>query len=316
VGDVYLNRPAYVLGRPEPVSGATIDDADDVAAALVADGFTTVHRSAGPCWRAAAEAAAQVLAAAGDALGAGVRPDLSVYCTETWFEAKPAESLSRFVTALGIGASPALVVAGNDCANFVAGLALASGEVERGRSTVLVTTADRMAAGHTRSYQDGLALMSDAAAACLVAGAPLGDAYRLQAVSQRSNSTVDARGRDVVDARTSLRDVRATVDEVLGRAGATVDEVRWLVMNHYRPASAEFVVRAAGLAGIPRARSALGAVGHCYAADAPIVLADLLRGHDVDDGDLVLVLGDGGRSRSALLLDVHVPTGAGDAGDR
>lgn len=315
-GDVYLSCPAYVLGRPDPVSGATIDDTDEVAAGIAAEGFTTVHRATGPCWRLAADAAAQAIDAAGGAAGAVGVPDLSIYCTESWFEVKPTVSLSRFVTALGIGSLPAVVVGGNDCANFVAGLDVAAAEVARGRSTVLVTTVDRMAPGHTRSYQDGLALMSDAAAACLVSDRPLGDGYRIRALAQRSNSTIDEDGRDVFDARTSVRDVQASVAEVLERGGADRSDVRWLVTNRYREASCEFLVRAAGLAGIPRARPALGPVGHCYAADAPVVLSDLVPSGDLRDGDLVLVLGDGGRARSALLLSAHLAAADADADGR
>ena len=303
MGDTYLNRPAYVLGRPSPVCGASIGDSDATAAEFAADGYTQVHRSTSPCWRLAADAASRAMAAVGYA---GARPDLSIYCTETWFEMMPTEALSRFVAALGVGTSRALAVGGHTCANFVSGVDVASREIAGGRSTVLVATVDRVADGRSRSFRDGLALLSDGAAAALVSDRPLGDGYRVLAVAHRSSSTIDDDGRDRVDVRVSIGDVRESVAEVLDRVGAERSDVRWLVTNNYRTASNDFLVRTAGLADVPRARPAVEATAHCFAGDAAIVLSDLVDGRHLADGDLVLVLGSGGRSRIALLLGAHL----------
>jgi 3-oxoacyl-[acyl-carrier-protein] synthase III len=311
VRDAFLSRPAYVLGRPSPVCAASIDDSDAAAAELASAGYTAVFRTAVPCWRLAAIAAAAAIDAAGDAVGP---PDLSIYCTETWFEMMPAEALSRFVTSLGAGTARALALGGHGCANFTVGLDLACTEVADGRAAVLLATVDRLPQGRSRSFRDGLALLSDAAAGCLVTDRPLGDGYRVVARALRSTSTIGDDGQDLLDIRVSVDDVQAGVSEVLDRAGVGRDGVRWLVLNGHRPASNDFLAGATGLAGIARARPALGTNAHCFAADAPIVLRDLLDGGDVRDGDHVLVLGSGGRSRTAVLLRAHLARGAGPPG--
>ena len=247
MGDTYLNRPAYVLGQPSPVCGASIGDSDATADEFAADGYTLVHRSTSPCWRLAADAAARAMEAVGYA---GGQPDLSIYCTETWFEMMPTEALSRFVTALGVGTSRALAVGGHACANFVSAVDVACKEIAGGRSTVLLATVDRVADGRSRSFRDGLALLSDGAAAALVSDRPLGDGYRIlaarTAAARRSTTTAGIASTSAC----SIGDVHECVAEVLDRVGADRSDLRWLVTNNYRTASNDFLVRTAGLSDV------------------------------------------------------------------
>lgn len=296
---VFLSLPTYVLGQPRPVTAASINDSDDAAATFAADGYATVHQSSDPCWKVAAEAAALATARA--------QPDTTVYCTETWFEMAPTDALSRFVTALGVGAFHAVALGGHACANFLEGIDLATRELANGRSTALVATVDRVADGRSRTFQDGLALLSDAAAACLVSDQPLGSGYTLLAQARRNNSTIDEDGSEVVHVRRSIGDTRASAVEVLEQAGVSQADVRWLVMNNYRTASNDFVAASAGFGNIPRARPTTVSVAHCFAADSAITLNDLAVSGSVQDGDLVLVLGSGGRTRNAALLRAVLP---------
>lgn len=298
-GDVYVGVPVHRVGEAVPVTAASLAATPAEAEGLRSEGFTSFRRADVPGWRLAAAATRPVLARLASA---GLEPGRFLYATEKVFGEHSATVLARYLLAVGRPEAACLMVGGYSCADFVAGLEIAGRlGVGGGDGPVVLVTADVLADGASRAYR-GLAVVSDAAAACALTSVPVGPGFRLLATALRSSARIDGTGSSLVDLRASGRQIRSVADTALAEADVRRDEVRHVVVDNLRPGARHFVGMAAGFRDLTVVVSADPSYGHCHAADPAIALARLHEQRRLDEGDHVLVVATSGRAWTAAAL--------------
>lgn len=302
--DTYIVSPAYSLGDPVPITPEGIAASEEETSALVDEGYSSFRHSESPQWTLAADATTPVLKRLADE---GLQPSRYLYLTETSFEKRPSMVLAGYLQGIDEDEAPVLLLSGYSCANFVAGLDAGSMMLDHGDSTLVLVTSDVVATGRSRAFGDGLAIVSDAAAACSLTDRPVGRCFQVLSTALRSNSVVAAASKALFDLRASGRQIRAVSDSVLAEAGISRDDVRWVVVNNYRNTSRQFIAMASGFRDEARVVTTDMSMGHCHAADSLITLATLQEHGDLQDGDHVLVVATGGRAWSAAALRYTAP---------
>ncbi|MEY9911968.1 3-oxoacyl-[acyl-carrier-protein] synthase-3 [Catenulispora sp. MAP12-49] len=299
---VCLRAPRYVLGEITMKHDEIEGFADFVDRALMVPdpelwGWGQVHRTALSIAELAVEAGRRTLDAA------GVEPsevDALVLCS-TRFPAEIAAHgtlIASVLQGLGLGPVPVTGVTLNRCANLLVGLQTAAALVAGGRQrTVLVITADRVAAESERLTE--FALFSDGAAACLVtepvAGAP--ESYEwvadASALDPATLGTVTEISADLA---------RVANERLFAEAGLGVDVIDGLLHNNiYLPVVTIKEVQA-GFRLSQLETSNIARVGHCFAADPLINLADRRSAGGVREGGLYLLASSVSGFRVCVLL--------------
>jgi 3-oxoacyl-[acyl-carrier-protein] synthase-3 len=301
---VHLSAPRYVLGEVE-VAHTDLPDFADRAAAyrmpLKPDlwGWGTVRRTERTVADLAVESGRSTLAAAG-VDPAGV--DALVLCC-TRFPGGP-DTHGRFVAEITAGLGmPAAAFTGvtlNRCTNLLAGIDLATALVaSRRHRSVLVVTTDRVAG--ERDRQEQFALFSDGAASCLVsAGAHGTPAYEvLGCASAQANADLDWSHEISSDLS------RVVNDELAKAGGPAIGEVTGLLHANLFLPLIGMKERQAGFTAAQLDTGNTARVGHCFAADPLINLADRAGRGDVGDGDTYLLAVSVPGVRYGALLRAH-----------
>jgi 3-oxoacyl-[acyl-carrier-protein] synthase III len=301
---VYLRGARYVLGEQE-VDHASLADLDELAArfklAPKAElwGWGTIRITHRELEDLAADTGRATLAAAG-VDPAGI--DALVLCSNRI--PGPAEGHGAFVgavlTGIGLGDIPCYGQNLNRCVNLLAGLDVARALVLSGRHhRVLLITTDRVAHGADRMSQ--FALFSDGAASCVVAddAGPAGCYELLGCATATDTATLEWTNEISSDL------AREVNDQLLAPAGMKIGDVAALMHNNlFKP----LVVMKERQAGFSPAQLYLGnitRIGHCFAADPLINLADREElGHIGLDGYCVLASSVPGSRIGALLQRV------------
>jgi hypothetical protein len=296
---MYLVAPTYRLGEKVPTTPQSIGASAACSDELRRAGYTSFRRADAPAWTMAARAARPVV----DRLAAvGLGPARFLYATERTLDGGSSPMLARFLREVGQGSASCLMVGGYSCANLVAGLDVAAMMCGRGSAPVVLVTTGALAAGDSRAYADGLAVISDGAAACALARHPVGPSFRVLSTALRSSTSVDVAGTALTDLRASGRQIRAVADEALAAAALARADVRYVVVGNLRASSQQFIAMAAGFRPPTVVVSAETEIGHCHSADPLIALTRLLDRPELRDGDHVLVVATGGRSWTAAAL--------------
>lgn len=302
--DVILRAPRYVLGEITLKHDEIEGFADFVDRALMvpdADlwGWGAVHRTALSTAELAVRAGRETLRAAG---AEPSEVDAMVLCS-TRFPAEIAEHgelIAAVLAGLEIGPVPVTGVTLNRCANLLVGLQTAAALVAAGRHrNVLVITTDRVAAESERLTE--FALFSDGAAGCLVTRRTDGPAEpeSYEWVADASALDPAALGR-VTEISADLS--RVATERLCAEAGITLDAIDGLLHNNiYLPivtmkeVQAGFRLSQLDTANIAR-------VGHCFAADPLINLADRRSDGAVRQGGLYLLASSVSGFRACVLL--------------
>jgi 3-oxoacyl-[acyl-carrier-protein] synthase-3 len=304
---VFVRGARYVLGEEE-VDHADLEDMAELAArfrlAPKAElwGWGTIRVTHRELEDLAADTGRATLAAAGlDPAGI----DAVVLCSNRI--PGPAEGHGEFVrlmlTGIGLGDIPCYGQNLNRCVNLLAGLDVARALVLSGRHhRVLLITTDRVAHGADRMSQ--FALFSDGSASCVVAADPgepaaAGCYELLGCATAQDTATLEWTNEISSDL------AREVNDRLLTAADMKIGDVAALMHNNlFKP----LVVMKERQAGFSPAQLYLGnipRIGHCFAADPLINLADReALGHVEAGGYCLLAASVPGSRIGALLLRV------------
>jgi 3-oxoacyl-[acyl-carrier-protein] synthase-3 len=299
MADVYLNAPCYVLGE-EAIDHRDVPEVTARIAELGIPpqagfwGWGTVHRSRRTLADLAGDAGLATLRAAGS-------PDVDalVLCS-TNLPTDTAEQgllVQDVLGKLGLPEADFTGVALNQCANLLTGVRAAEAAVAVGRHRrVLVVSTDRIE--DERDRMQNFALFSDGAAGCLVADAPSGPAsFRVRGSATATRAAELGWGQEI-----SSELGRRVNERLLGRLGLAVGDLDAVLhTNVFKPVvmlkelQAGFRSDQLDPAGIPR-------VGHCFAADPMINLADRIAAGRVRPGGHYLLASSVPGFRVGVLL--------------
>lgn len=299
---VVLRAPRYVLGESEldhtEIDGFAgfVDERRMVPDAQMW-GWGAVHRTALDTAALAVRSGRLTLSAAAVEPG---EVDALVLCSTTFPAdiAEHGELIASVLRGLELTSVPVTGVTLNRCANMLTGLQLAAAMVTGGRSrTVLVITADRVAAESARITD--FALFSDGAASCLVTRPTDGAAESYEWVADAYAQDPEALGRGN---EISADLARAANQRLFAEAGIGIEAIDGLLHNNiYLPIVTMKEVQA-GFDQSQLDTSNIARVGHCFAADPLINLADRRAAGTVRPGGLYLLASSVSGLRVCVLL--------------
>jgi 3-oxoacyl-[acyl-carrier-protein] synthase-3 len=298
---VHLRGPRYALGEIE-VDHATIEHFAERIAELKLPtnaklmGWGTVRRSERTLEELAVESGRATLAAAG---AAAADVDALIVCSTRVPGSSDGHGafMESVLAGIGLGDIAFYSQTLNRCTNLLAAIDVAHAFVRSGRyRCVLVVTADKVDEGGDRvaSY----ALFSDAAASCLVAAdAGDGAGYEIAGCANAQDAASLEWTKEI-----SSDLARRVNDELLSPLGMKVGDVDGLMhLNIVKPLISIKEMQA-GFSAAQMYTGNIGRLGHCFAADPLINLADREElGHVRPDGWYLLAASVPG-SRAAVLL--------------
>ncbi|MGV9295809.1 hypothetical protein [Amycolatopsis sp. NPDC003676] len=288
--EVYLSFVEYTVGTEVPIG-----DLSDEAVARELDtlrdqGVRTSRVAERSLLEMAAESASRTCRSAG-----GAAVDSVVFSTETLFGRGVSEALSEFLVRLGTPLTPALAVGGAGIGDAGPGLATARNLIRaEGASSVLLVTADAVAAG-SRYLTSGTTVLSDGAAACLLTREPAERSFKVLglAPSRRTDNTAGA------EAAAGL--VGRAVSNAFDGLPIDVGDCRYLLTGHYGRDVWQLVASAANVGPENVYRPLADEVGHCFAVDVLAGLGRLAEDRTSAAGDVVLLVTTGPRSCTAVV---------------
>ncbi|MER6141481.1 ketoacyl-ACP synthase III family protein [Streptomyces sparsogenes] len=280
-------------------------------------GFRDIPRSTG-------HSLADMLTAAGrEALrGTGPRAVRQVLYAHTHEEADPAgpRLLDGVRTALGLDHAPAFSVGQMNCAAGLFALFLAGQMVSGDGGSALVLTGDRVARPEQATIP-GVAVVADAAAACLVGpGVPgdrlLGSAFRTYGRFHRGFGGADP-DREREYTRLYAPALAAVIGEALEEAGTGLDGIRWIVPHNVNRLSWKGVAKELGLPYSQVFLDNLPRLGHANCADPYLNLASLRASGRLAPGDRYVLAAVGlGATFGAAVLERGGESGGGPGSER
>jgi 3-oxoacyl-[acyl-carrier-protein] synthase III len=303
-GSAFLRGASYVLGERETDHTAIANlgelaDRFRMAPDAGLWGWGGIRTTSRELEELAADAGVATLAAA--AIGPS-SIDALVLCSNRI--PGPAEGHGRLVeqilTGIGLPDIPCYGQNLNRCVNLLAGLDVARAFVVSGRyRRVLVITTDKVADGADRMSQ--FALFSDGAASCVVAADPgessaAGSYELLGCATAQDTASLEWTSQISSDL---ARDVN---DRLLAPSGLTLGDIAGLMhANLFKP----LVVmkeRQAGFSARQLYLDNIRRIGHCFAADPLINLADRAALGHIGEGRFCLLAASVPGSRIGALL--------------
>lgn len=295
---VFLSDPRYVLGEQE-VDHADLPGleakAEEYGLALEPGmwGWGSVFRTERGLDDLAVDAGSEALRANGTDPS---EVDALVFCST--YLPGPPEGHGTFIrgvlTRLGLGDIPVYGISMGRCVNLLSGLDVATAMVATGRARrVLVVTADRVFDEDTRIT--GYALFSDGGAACLIS-AENGAYEVLGCASAQETASLDWSSEISSDLAKQVN------EQLLGERGMDTRELDALLhANIYLPLLM-MKERQAGFAPAQLDTTNITRIGHCFAADPLINLADREAAGRVRPGGHYLLASSVPGSRVGVLI--------------
>lgn len=247
--------------------------------------------------------------AAGRTLEGRPRPDLVIYATSN--TAMTAQlAAAHCGVRLGLRTVNYMVMSGHACANIGSSLSVAEAFIgQRPETIVLLATVDRVdGQAEDRIVGDGVAVLSDAAAACIVTGLPVTGAGASCAV-RGWHIAVDAAAEiESATPRKVLQTVallKRALAEFIDKVGVPMSDVDVVVFNNVHRGSRELMAWAMGVPGekVYDASAAQGA--HMFAADVLISIEEIRRTRSGGKRSLVLAVSPGVTSVALILFEIR-----------
>jgi 3-oxoacyl-[acyl-carrier-protein] synthase-3 len=225
--------------------------------------------------------------------------DMLMFCTTCF----PGDEIShigsniRLLKGLEIKRAFPVGLTLNNCTSFLGAIAMAGCMVRSGEyRNILIVTSDKVYDESIRF--NNFALLSDAAASCIVTSRAVAGLQLLGSSFGASDSPIDTnRGKDDPDL------YRRILDNVLRDAGSELEAVkRVFCSNIFRPVTQlkesrlGFARRQLYLDNVPQ-------YGHCFSADTLINFIDYARTTPVEPGDRFLLAADAPNLRGNLMTE-------------
>lgn len=303
---VKLGAIGYQLGKARPL--AELSASDEAARARVLARPEFAHflsePSASPYELAAAAidktlAVSEVAPAAIDAV---------VFATDSFCSVKQTMSFYReLVTTRGLGSAYPTIVSMSECANFHAALDVAHMLVARDRArNVLLLSVDLadVVSPDSRIVGDGIGVMSDAAACCIVSS-QLHDGLDVLAVEKAISPGLLPGGQPMSVQEDLLLRIEAN-EQLFGRlmeaAGTAAGEVRKVLPSNLSVPMLTTFLGDVGFSAQQLFTSNHRRMGHCLASDCLINLHDHVAAEGADAGDTFVLYGVGPATWGAAVL--------------
>ncbi|MEV6258913.1 hypothetical protein AB0L97_37290 [Nocardia sp. NPDC051911] len=207
-----------------------------------------------------------------------------VVCTESLAGRDPVAWVRGFRAAAGLDTTRTLLVTGSACANFAAGLDVSHGLIAAGTAAaVLLVVTDKVSAG-TRYQPLGNSVVGDGAVSCLVTGSHGHAPFRL--IGQAAETWLGSDSM-LAHARTLLTATRSAARRSTGDA---LVSVRHVITPNFDETTRQLLGMAVSAPAAAQHAGLLREVGHCFSADVPLNLRDLVRSGAAVPGDLVLAV--------------------------
>lgn len=233
--------------------------------------------------------------------------DAVVLCTSSYwyYDQLTPQALGHAFCQTELAHSDIVMTSVMGCHNAVTGFRMARNLIKsEDMENVIVVTADILNRNATR-LSDGLTLLGDGAASCLISAENRGE-YRLLDVVLYDNHELHRYSNTGPTAQLFyiewLRGAAKVSKELLQRNGMRVHDLKVVIPNNY---SAEISQRIADAVGIDVERLIPfnPTSGHVWSSDVFIGLEQVDKHFDVDDGDRIMMLGTGQQNFGAILLE-------------
>ncbi len=183
----------------------------------------------------------------------------------------------------------------------------------RGYRTVLCVTADAVPRGRRqfRAMRDGIAVIGDGAASCIVSSDGPGQ-YVLEGVGQVASPRLSGLGsRHALQKRVEIMSgIRTAAKRLYETTATDANAYRWLVTNNYARSTRNEFAQITGI-GTERAyEGSVARVGHALAADHVINLTELEATSPLDPDQRVLLLATGPLTWGASAVRKTAPNGS------
>lgn len=294
MSDIHVSAIGYVHGDRRNVS--ELDDENGELETLAAE-IPSYRSSDRDIWQLAAAAAQRTL---DKATGP---PDLLMYVSEN--DPDTTGSLARILEQLDLTTVEHMAVSGHDCGNLgptlrMAGSALRARACER----ILLVLADRALAGR-RTMANGLSVLSDGAASCLVTNDAQdtdGPQFAVQTVETRTRVHLDAAPAPGEAILATVRLAKDSVADVFRATNGEASDFGHVVFGNYRPAAQTFLAAAMGLAADKVLLGSVTDLGHCFSADILVTLDHQRSASTLVRGERILAAVTGPYSWSTMAL--------------
>jgi len=302
---VYLLGPAYVLGEHE-VDHTAIHNLGELARRFKLApkpelwGWGTIRTTSRELEELAVETGVTTLKTAGIDTAS---IDALVLCSNRI--PGPAEGHGQFVadilTGVGLGDIPAYGANLNRCVNLLAGIDLARALVACGRyRRILVITTDKVADGADRMSQ--FALFSDGAASCVISAEDRDQAGPASGFEVLGCATAQETAALEWTNQISADLARDVNEQLLGAAGLKLGDVTALAHANLFTPLLVMKERQAGFSPDQLYLDNISRLGHCFAADPLINLADRVGLGHLEAGSYCLLASSVPGSRIGALL--------------
>ncbi|WP_018686067.1 hypothetical protein [Actinokineospora enzanensis] len=271
---VYLDSFGHALGEAVPVAeapGLTGAERDQLTAA----GLRTFRKAGEPVWSLAATSIANTLRdVSADRLRAVVIASgrLDLETSSGFQEILVADPRLADLPLFGVGL--------NACASGGNAFAVAVSLLRRFPSgSVLLVAADTATTDRERLWTNGRAILSDAAASCLVSHAPMDGGYRLLGCTQTNRLALglpEPPERKGARVREQLRMIGVTAAATCAAGGLTTAEVTDFVTNNLAPSIMDLHHQACAIPQATLHAELVPELGHCFSADILLGLENLL----------------------------------------
>ncbi len=296
---VYLNQLAYALGdEPEAVAAAAARGVLTSPAAALQDAGFEQHHVCRPETTAydLARRAVQALSVAPDSIDAilyaccipknGNIGDEAQFAVSGDVKHLMDYPASHLQSDLGMERAIVIGLTQQACTGMFGAVRLAAALLasEPGMRRVLCLTADRFPAG--ARYEQAYNLISDGAAACVVAAEPAG--LRLITCHAITNGALAAASDDETVGNYFSYSHRLIV-ETLERAGLKLTDIDWIVPQNINRKAIEILARLLRYDPARFYYPTLGAVGHMISGDNIVNLKHLVESGRINPGARVLL---------------------------
>lgn len=211
--------------------------------------------------------------------------------------------VSRLQADLGLDQAIAIGLNQQACTSMLGSLRIAAAmlAVEPGWRRVLCLTADRFPDG--ARYEQAYNLISDGAAACVVAREPAEGAFRLVASHQITNGGL-GQATDDETVGTYFSYMHRLVTQTLDKAGLGPDDLDWVVPQNTNDKAWLILARVLGVPAAKIAVPTLADAGHVISADNVLNLRALAAAGKIEPGQrLLLVMAGFGLNWQATILE-------------